>query len=254
MLDRCCLSIHLIGTRFGLIPEGASQSIVALQIELAVKRSLRVTLGGEPFQTLFWMPKDLHSTEPQQQKLVASLLEDPHLVQSSLESFKTIALEILEGKAQVNRHADQGDNADAATIYLLFDKEDVDVIQPIYDNLLNHGFNVLYPAFDGEEGVESEEHHANLCECDGVLIYYGNGKERWLKAKLGDLKKAPGYGRTKPFLARAIVRAPPRTTPKKMLRARPGDPALIEAFDGFSPESLQQFFAAMNQAAAGQGR
>jgi hypothetical protein len=251
MLDRCCLSIHLIGGRYGLIPEGASQSIVALQVDLAAKRSDRSPPDEEPFQTLLWMPRDLKNTEPQQQAFIAALLADPHLVQTTLESFKTIALETLEGKAQANKRSDQGDDQDAATIYLLFDKEDVDAIQPTYDHLLDQGFNVVYPGFDGEEGEDSEEHQANLCDCDGVLIYYGAGKERWLKAKLLDLRKAPGYGRIKPFLARAVVLAPPQTPQKKMLRSRPGEPALIDAFDG-SVESLAPFLAGMRQPSTGQ--
>ena len=251
MLDRSCLSIHLIGSRYGLIPEGASHSIVALQVELAAKRSHHGPPGDAPFQTLLWMPRDLKSTEPQQQEFMAALLADPHLVQTSLESFKTIALETLEGKSQAKNRSDEGDDLKAATIYLLFDQEDVDAIQPIYDDLLDQGFNVVYPDFDGDEGVESEEHQANLCDCDAVLIYYGKGNERWLKTKLLDLKKSPGYGRIKPFLARAVVLAPPQTPQKKMLRARPGEPALIEAFDGFSGDTLQPFLAGMGQAAAG---
>jgi hypothetical protein len=87
-----------------------------------------------------------------------------------------------------------------------------------------------------------------------VLIYYGQGKEKWLKAKCGDLRKAPGYGRSKPFLAQAVVLAPPLTTAKKMLRAKAGEPDLIQAFEGFTPDSLAGFLAAIKEASSGQSR
>jgi hypothetical protein len=38
-LEGCKLSIHLIGARYGMVPEGAERSLVVLQNELAIQHS-----------------------------------------------------------------------------------------------------------------------------------------------------------------------------------------------------------------------
>ena len=47
-------------------------------------------------------------------------------------------------------------------------------------------------------------HQENLRRCDASIIYYGDATEEWIKTKLQDLLKAPGFGRDKPMEAKAV--------------------------------------------------
>ena len=50
-LDRCQISIHLIGRHNGIVPEGAASSMTELQNESAVRRA-----ASGDFLRLLWMP------------------------------------------------------------------------------------------------------------------------------------------------------------------------------------------------------
>jgi len=51
--------------------------------------------------------------------------------------------------------------------------------------------------------------------CDAVIIYYGTASEHWVRMKLFDILKAPGWGRREPLRASAVWVAEP-TTPHKL--------------------------------------
>ena len=93
MLDRCALSIHLIGRNYGLIPEGATESIVVMQNELAIQRSVT----GD-FSRLVWLPPGLVSEEERQVRFIDRLQTDVRIqegadiLQTPLEDFKSVAL------------------------------------------------------------------------------------------------------------------------------------------------------------------
>ncbi|MGH2415706.1 MAG: DUF4062 domain-containing protein [Microcystaceae cyanobacterium] len=80
-LERCKLSIHLIGARYGMIPEEADRSIVVLQNELAIKHTQKYP----EFQRLVWMPVGLQTQEPRQEALLQSLQDEPNMLQTTLE-------------------------------------------------------------------------------------------------------------------------------------------------------------------------
>jgi hypothetical protein len=77
------------------------------------------------------------------------------------------------------------------------------------------GFEVTLPLFEGDEAEVREDHKESLLICDAVVIFYGNSSEGWLRTKLRDLQKIPGYGRTKPMLAQAIYTGPPENPTKQ---------------------------------------
>src|SRR5262245_40472944 len=63
MLQRCRLSIHLIGERHGRVPEAATQSVEELQNALATMYSQK----NAAFSRLVWLPPGVHSTDDRQQ-------------------------------------------------------------------------------------------------------------------------------------------------------------------------------------------
>ena len=76
-------------------------------------------------------------------------------------------------------------------------------------------------------------------ECDAVLIFFGKARDKWLQSTLRELKKAPGNGRDKPFLSKAVLCMDPQTPGKKMLMMR--DPVILKSYGGFKESELHSF-------------
>jgi hypothetical protein len=101
----------------------------------------------------------------------------------------------------------------------------------------------LPPVFDGDEAELREYHDENLRNCDGVLIFYGSATELWVRRKIREIQKAPGYGRTKPAPVVGIVVAPPRTPEKERFRTH--DAMVLPQFEGLCADALQEFIASV---------
>jgi hypothetical protein len=254
MLQRCRLSIHLIGERYGVVPEAAAQSVVELQNSLATAYSQQNT----SFARLVWLPPGVHATDERQQAFLTALQNDPalqagdDLLQTGLEELKTVIQDKLEPpKEQKASPLDTG-SSEPTRIYFIHDQQDQDAVQPLDDYLFEHNCEVLRPLFVGDEAQVSAEHQANLSDCDATLIYYGQVEEVWLRGKLRDLVKARGYRYGTPFLATAIYVAGPSTPQKQRYRTRDVN-TVIKNFAEFYPDSLEPFLSMIAQNKEGQG-
>ena len=224
-LARSCASVHMVGRNYGLVPDGASQSIVVLQNELAIERA-----GAGDFCRLIWMPPDVAIDDPRQQRFVEALQSDPRndartdVLKTPLEDFKSVLQVRLEPPklTHAKEATGSGDAARPASanprVYLVCDSRDLDHTREVEDFLFNHDCEVILPAFDGDEAQVRQEHESNLIDCDAVVIYLGAGNVPWVRRKLGDLQKISGYGRTRPFDAKVIYVAAPATAEKERFR------------------------------------
>lgn len=239
-LTEAALSVHLIGARYGFVPEDANASNVELQLGLAA--------GRRPaLPRLIWMPPDLATEDPRQLAVIEKLRSDPAAQQGAA----LLATSLEELKAEIRRRLAPAPPPAAAPaadldegppwIYLIHDPRDEGELFALEDHLWSSGFEVKKPLADGDETELREEHEENLRLCDGFLIYYGNGNERWLSKNLADLKKARGLGREKPILAKAIYVAPPEAPAKA--RYRTLEATVIQGGAAFDPAQLSPFLA-----------
>jgi hypothetical protein len=247
-LARCRLSVHMIGRSYGMVPEGATESIIALQHDVAVERT---EAGG--FCRLIWIPPDVTTTDVRQQQLLERLQSDPRnergtdLLKTPIEDFKSVLHARLNPPsprepAAVSASPIRSSTGDAIKrIYLISDRRDVENTRALEDVLFGRQFEVILPVFDGDEAQVRQEHEANLTECDAALIYYGAGNELWLRSKLRELQKIAGYGRTKPILATGVYVAPPATPEKGRFRSL--EAIVIPGGDGPTAETLGPFLA-----------
>jgi hypothetical protein len=130
-----------------------------------------------------------------------------------------------------------------ARLYLIYDQRDAAITSPWEDFLFEQELEVIRPVFEGDEAEIREHHEENLRSCDGALIFYGSGNECWLRRKLRELQKSPGYGRSKPIPIVAISLIPPRTSDKERFRSH--EALVIPQWDGFSPEPLQPLISSL---------
>jgi hypothetical protein len=124
----------------------------------------------------------------------------------------------------------------------LYDQRD-QAIAKAWDDLLFQSFEVIRPLFDGDEREVREAHEDALRTCDGVLVLYGSANELWLRRKLTDIQKSPGFGRTKAPPEACICQMAPRTPAKEQYRTHFA--RVIAQWDGCEPQALQPFVDAL---------
>ena len=250
-LETSKLSIHLIGANYGVIPEAADRSVVCLQNDLAAERSKE-----NSFARLIWLPEGLETREERQRQFIeylkfdATAQQGADVLQTSIEELKTYIQDKLRPKAKSATSNGNGNgkphDEGPLRVYLICDKQDYDSIASLSDHLFDQGFEVTLPLFEGDEAEVREDHKESLLLCDAVVIFYGNSSEGWLRTKLRDLQKIPGYGRTKPMLAQAIYTGPPENPAKQRYRTR--EALLLRNFGDFTPDAIQPFIEEINKA------
>jgi len=248
-LAQCQMSIHLIGKTFSLVPEGSVQSLLEIQNELAIERSSK----GD-FSRLLWIPPGLQVEDERQLRVIQQLRMDPRaqkgadLLETFLEDLRTVIQERLKqarkpAPAPRRPSSPVGAVSGHARLYLIYDQRDAAITSPWEDFLFEQELEVIRPVFEGDEAEIREHHEENLRSCDGALIFYGSGNECWLRRKLRELQKSPGYGRSKPIPTVAISLIPPRTSDKERFRTH--EALVIPQWDGFSPELLRPLISSL---------
>jgi cellulose biosynthesis protein BcsQ len=243
-LERCRLSVHLVGNSYGLIPEGEDRSVVEIQNELAAERSMDVS-----FSRVIWMPIGLHPRDLSQREFIERLQMDAgaqqgaDLLRAPLEQLKTVLIDKL---ARVAGQAPPPTDDGPIRIYLICERRDIDNVEPLVDYLFDLGYEVILPVFEGDGAEILQNHKENLLLCDAVLIYHGHGNLLWLQSKLTDLRKVMGWGRAEPMRAQAVLLAAPETEEKKRFRTR--EAMVIKDFGNFSAETLRSFVETIQQA------
>jgi len=243
-LAQAQMSIHLIGRNFSLVPEGGTQSLVEIQNELAIER------GSEGnFSRLLWIPPSLQVADDRQRKVIEQLRMDSRLkegadlLETFLEDLRTVVQERLREAEKPIPAPTQPEPISSfagnkhVRLYLIYDQRDAAITSAWEAFLFEQGLEILRPVFEGDEAEIREYHEENLRSCDAVLIFFGTGNECWLRRKLRELQKSPGYGRSKPIPTVAISLVPPRTSDKERFRTH--EALMIPQWEGFSPEPLQ---------------
>jgi hypothetical protein len=220
------VSIHLLGVKYGAIPEGERVSGVALEGDLALQEQ------EHPLQTIFWAPPDLPSAgldDPTQRAFVEGLERssfDGHraeFVRAPLEQLKALVLERLRTAPQRPASLETLPEDKAVyEVYLICDTIDRPGGKTLQNALTALGFEVTRPSMEGTPEELLEEHKANLVRCDAVVVVWGQSREVWVRNKLRDTSQAPGWGRSKAYRAKLVVVAPPDTPAKQDFDVPPG--------------------------------
>lgn len=238
-LARCALSIHLVGSRYGIIPEGEKRSVVQIQADLATER-----VSVDPsFARLIWMPPEITPAGDLQERFVESLQNKigagAELLHGSLEEFKTRILEKLS-RVQPAKLTTRSENV-LTRVYFIYDSQDTDAVAPIEEYLFDQGYEIISSLGEGEGAQAAKYHRENLLNCDAVLIYYGNGNQLWLRSRLWDLQKVKGWGRTTPMSATAVYIDQPNNQEKTRFKTR--EAMVLNGLDRDPAIALQPFVA-----------
>ena len=246
VLPNCDLAIHMVGARYGMIPEDAQCSVSELQNRLAAQHS-----EAKGLERIIWMPRGLIAGDERQIDFLRRLNEDEQcqygaeVIEESLDSLKSYVLDLLKPKPKPEPTQDSAaapaatTGSNAKSVYLICDAQDEEAIEPLEDYLFDQGFEVSLPLFEGEESLIAQSHRQKLTLCDAVLVYYGAGGRSWIEMKLMDLMQAPGFGRENPFLTKAVLVAPPEDRRKSRFKTHLAD--ILTQSGEFDPACLESF-------------
>lgn len=193
-IARTELSIHVLGSRYGVRPEGEPvRSIPEMQFDLA-------SAG----RRLVWIPEELPSIDADQQAFIERIeqLADERLVvmRSGRQAFLQHIRDVLAKLAEPPVPPEP-----ARGIYLVSELDDL--VQPALRNLAgclrSNGFVVEQPVFEGELDELNAAERITLQETIATIIFYGSARDAWVKAKqrsilgsLGELQRVPQHSRS----------------------------------------------------------
>ncbi len=243
-LARCELSIHLVGAKYGSVPDGPSEkSVTILQNELAIKQYKRSGL-----RRILSLPEGTRSESPAQQEFINRLLRDADLqagadlVTGDIEDLKEVVRSALK-KLQEPKLAPPESRGNRL-IYLICDEPDRQATISLRKFLRSRGWDVQVPLFEGNATTVRQNNQDLIAECDAVILFYGNGDEAWKRSIESELKKANAYRAGKPLLASHIYLAQPSTECKREL-IELEEPNVINGLQSLSDTEMLKFVNAM---------
>ena len=211
-LGKSDLAIHLIRNSYGDIPQGTEKSVVDIQNFLAGNKAKNAS--ADEFSRLIWISPNQRTSSEKQKTFIENVKRDTdasknaEILQTPLEDFKNvIRTEIIDGGI-TRKTAEDKKSSNAMTdnsVYLIHDKADRTEADKIKKELESSGINVLTPLFEGDLLTVRENHIQNLRNFDGAIVFQKNVNRQWVKMKVLDLLKAPGFGRNKKIRAKAVI-------------------------------------------------
>jgi len=260
LLARCALSVHLVGEKYGTVPDGPTdKSASILQNELAVARCKS---GG--LERLIWLPQGTRSEQAPQQAFIEALHQDAEaqfgadLITGDVEELRTAIhttlrkIEQPEPKPPKRDVTEElaADGENTKLIYFIISNEaDRKASVPVRKLCRQLGFEVVVPDFEGDASQVRKTNQQQLASCDGVLLFYGAGDKAWKRTIDNELKKMAGYRSGKPLPAVSTYLAEPRTADKDDLIDME-EPGLINGLDGFAEAAMAKFLREMTEAGA----
>lgn len=216
-LSKARTSIHLIGEEYGEIVN-ENKSIVDLQNKLAEEQSARINSAQDKkkFYRIIWINPEVEVLSERQKRFTDNIKRDieskqeSELLQSPVEELKAFIRSSINKRNQSEKPGlEQSDLIlnKKNSIYLIFDRKDYDTSETVKRFLVDHGFDVLVPIFDGDFYELENLHKTNLISCDACMVIAKKANKNWLITKLKDIDKIHGFGRLRPIKAKAVYLA-----------------------------------------------
>ncbi|MEM7550521.1 MAG: DUF4062 domain-containing protein [Bacteroidota bacterium] len=215
-IEKSNLSIHLVGEDYGKVSDGMDISVVELQNKISTEYSLSEDSKNKPhgFRRLIWIAPKLTNMTERQKIFIESLrsdtenLESAEIMQTSIHDLRTVLRNQLIYKKQASMTSQinhEDDTSGSSKVYIIVDRRDLEDSKPLAELLRKKGIEVLYTDYNKDLLELRNDHQYNLTKCDGSIIYFGRANEEWMKTKIQDILKSPGFGRNKPMRAKAII-------------------------------------------------
>ena len=201
------LSVHLLGDK---ILRQNGEDVGEIQNEIA-SEYLKEKGKDLDFSRLIWISPYFSITSDEQQSYLEKLRRDveetgnTEIFQTPFEDFKSIVRRILT-ESSVSEFMEVEESKDKRPkIYIVYEKSDEASLINLSNHLESKGFEVLKPSFSGSLIDIRQQHINHLVNFDGVIVLFGSVNEFWVKMKLLDILKSPGFGRLKSLKNMAVM-------------------------------------------------
>ena len=228
------MCIHPIGSVYGFIPEGADESVVAIQYRV---------IAATKCPQIIWIPRDRVIKDPKQEAWIREITlgssqpQGLEIVEDRISALKELLLHRIQRKRSSPTTPELLESA--PRLYLICDPVDEEQTVAIERFFYSQGIEVLLPAFELGEAESQSIHISNLATCDGALVYYGNTTRHWVDSHARELIKATGYRDSRPINARLIYVAVPIDHRKERFRSLTTD--LVHQVEGSGFAELISF-------------
>lgn len=244
LLSQCQLSIHLIGEKYGVVPDGPSdKSTATFQNEVAAEYS-----QSNGLRRIIWMQEGAESEQMRQQNFIDSLQRDPEaqrgaeLVIGTFEDLRTAtegAISLIERERSDEKPAesDSIENKTDRHVYLVCTEQDRKATIPLRKYCRRNGLSVSLPAFKGDAAEVRAINQHLLASADVIMIYYGTGDDAWKRSIDTEIRKLRGYHTQVKSVQCFTYLATPATCDKEDL-VDMDEPDIISALDGYDEQML----------------
>lgn len=204
-LGKSHLAIHVINENY----EEEDKTKVELQNEFC--KYYRMTVKSS-LDRLIWAPPQDEFDEKQlvfieRLKRHSKALDDAELIQTPLERFKNIVKNRVT-KLMFQRRIPEGYSdileSDKKKVYVINNVEDQEKVKEVEGLFAQSDLVAIPTFFKGDEIELLDLHRYFLASCDAAFIYHNGKNYSWLKMKMLDLLKAPGYGRNRPISVKGL--------------------------------------------------
>ena len=189
-MAQCRLSVHLVGSGRGLVPDGPSgKSVVELQNEIAVDTSRRGSLAR-----VISLPAGTKSDKPAQQEFIDRLHDDPDkqfaadLITGGLQEVKSVVLAALT-KIETPVPVAVSQEKDA---FIFCTECERFAAAPLIRFLKSRNVAARLPLFNGDEARRHEANREMLVNADAVILFYGANDELWKHDREREIAAARG--------------------------------------------------------------
>jgi serine/threonine protein kinase len=229
-LNGCLLFVQLVGPFAGKKPPGGSRSYAGLQYDVAVQRELPI---------LQWRDVALDPAQVRDAEH-AAFVNGRHVQAVELEQFKrdVVARASQEIKRRTAPSAAPRAVADQAFVFINVGRDDLPLTDDLCGLLEQSGCSYALPMHEGRPDEIRQDLEANLLDCDGLIIVYGEITEQWVREQLRQWRKIL-YRRDKPLRALAVYEGPP--CEKQGLGMRLPKMHVIDCRQGLQADRVRSF-------------
>lgn len=238
VLDRCALSVHLVGNSVGRVPDGPSgRSLVMLENSIAAQRCQHSQL-----RRIIWLPASVQGERPEQQAFIDRLQTSADeqygadLLRDDFEKLKGVIHSRLRQLAEPPPDPAPAISAGPPVVHLMMSAADREAVVPLIQLLKMQCLEVTTPVFVGASAAVRTFNKKQILASDATILFYGAENDLWKQGQVELRKRVITPDSARPHRAWTCL-MPPLTDDKKLLQ-QVGGPGVIDALGGLSAAAL----------------
>lgn len=238
MLGESALAVHIVGSTYGMVPEGDShRSVIDLQNEAAVRVARRSGL-----RRILWMQQGLTSAQSAQQAFIQALRTNADmqfgadLIEADAETLKACVLAALRSPKPTA--TDVAPDEQRRHVHVVCDERDRLAAVPLLKQLKAGNVDPTIPVFTGDAAAVREANQLLVKQADVVVLFYGSGDESWKYHQDAELRRVIATITDRPRPARFLFLADPASPDKELIRNL-GETGLLDPASGSLEQVLE---------------